>query len=94
MNSKATLNVSLDALLPHVPRALHAELCGSRYVTKRTGALIIQADDSRKQSDNAQSCYKRLYEAIVEAGRKAIQGETSAEQVKRVKHLCVGRLLS
>lgn len=89
MNSKATLKVPLAALLQHVPRALHHELRASRYVADRSSAFIIQADDSRKQNDNAHSCYKRLYEAIVEAGHAAIPGETSAEQAKRVKDLYV-----
>ena len=87
MNSKATLKVPLDALLHHVPSALHHEIKTSRYVAERSSAIIIQADDSRKQNDNAHSCYKRLYEAIVEAGQTVIPGETSAEQAKRVKDL-------
>ncbi|KAL1601786.1 hypothetical protein SLS60_006701 [Paraconiothyrium brasiliense] len=87
VNSKATLKVPLDALLEHVPSALHHEIRTSRYVAERSSAIIIQADDSRKQNDNAHSCYKRLYEAVVEAGRAAIPGETSAEQAKRVKDL-------
>jgi peptidyl-tRNA hydrolase ICT1 len=49
--------------------------------------MVIQADDSRKQNDNAQSCYARLHQVIVEAGRNAVPGETSAEQAKRVKDL-------
>lgn len=87
MNSKATLKVPLHALLQHVPTALHREMRTSRYVAERSSAIIIQADDSRKQADNAQSCYKRLYEAIVEAGHAAVPGETSVEQAKRVKDL-------
>ncbi|KAF2827559.1 hypothetical protein CC86DRAFT_321738, partial [Ophiobolus disseminans] len=86
-NSKATLRVALDALLNHVPAALHGELKRSRYVAAKSNAMIIQADDSRKQSDNAQSCYKRLYEAIVEAGQHAVPNETSAEQLQHVKNL-------
>jgi peptidyl-tRNA hydrolase ICT1 len=89
VNSKATLKVPLAALLQHVPSALHGELHGSRYLAERASALIIQADDSRKQNDNAHSCYRRLYEAIVDAGHRAIPGETSAEQADRVKKLYV-----
>ncbi|KAF2641359.1 hypothetical protein P280DRAFT_373722, partial [Massarina eburnea CBS 473.64] len=87
VNSKATLKVPLDALLRHVPGPLHRDLRASRYVAERSSAIIIQADDSRKQNDNAHSCYKRLYEAVVEAGRSAIPGETSAGQAQRVKDL-------
>ncbi|KAH9879817.1 hypothetical protein J1614_001841 [Plenodomus biglobosus] len=87
VNSKATLKVPLDALLQHVPIAIHSELKRSRYVAVRSNSMIVQADDSRKQSDNAHSCYKRLYEAVVEAGKHAVPTETSAEQVQRVKDL-------
>jgi peptidyl-tRNA hydrolase ICT1 len=51
--------------------------------------MVVQADDSRKQSDNAHSCYKRLFDAIVEAGQNAVPNETSAEQSQRVKNLYV-----
>ncbi|KAF1946686.1 hypothetical protein EJ02DRAFT_217451 [Clathrospora elynae] len=87
VNSKATLKVPLDTLLHHVPAALHGEIRQSRYVAARSNTMIVQADDSRKQSDNAHSCYKRLYEAIAEAGHSAIPSETSAEQVQHVKDL-------
>ncbi|PVH97678.1 hypothetical protein DM02DRAFT_597174 [Periconia macrospinosa] len=87
VNSKATLKVPLDALLKQIPTLLHPQIRASRYVTSQSNAIIIQADDSRKQSDNAHSCYKRLFEAILEAGRTAIPGETSAAQAQRVKDL-------
>ncbi|KAI4668132.1 uncharacterized protein J4E78_001955 [Alternaria triticimaculans] len=52
-----------------------------------SNAIIVQADDSRKQSDNAQSCYRRIYQAIARAGQDAVPAETSAAQVQRVKQL-------
>lgn len=81
------MRVPLDALLHHVPTAIHGEIRRSRYVAARSNAIIVQADDSRKQSDNAASCYRRLFDAIVEAGRYAVPNETSAEQSIRVKNL-------
>jgi peptidyl-tRNA hydrolase ICT1 len=89
VNSKATLRVPLGALLNHVPTALHTELSRSRYVAAKSNDIIVQADDSRKQNDNALACYKRLYDAIVEAGRNAVPNETSAEQQRHVKNLWV-----
>ncbi|KAJ4412623.1 hypothetical protein N0V91_000382 [Didymella pomorum] len=59
----------------------------SRYVAAKSNDIIVQADDSRKQNDNALACYKRLYDAIVEAGRNAVPNETSAEQQRHVKNL-------
>ncbi|KAJ4344987.1 hypothetical protein N0V95_006024 [Ascochyta clinopodiicola] len=79
--------VPLGALLNHVPTALHEEIGRSRYVAAKSNDMIVQADDSRKQNDNAHSCYKRLYDAIVEAGHTAIPNETSPEQMRHVKNL-------
>ncbi|KAF2794995.1 hypothetical protein K505DRAFT_302982 [Melanomma pulvis-pyrius CBS 109.77] len=87
VNSKATLQVPLEGLLKYIPTALHSEIRTSRYIAPRSNNIIIQADDSRKQVDNAHSCYARLHQMVVEAGRNAVPGETSAEQSKRVKNL-------
>ncbi|KAF2704270.1 hypothetical protein K504DRAFT_342114, partial [Pleomassaria siparia CBS 279.74] len=87
VSSKATLQVPLEGLLKHIPSALHSEIKSSRYIAPRSKNLIIQADDSRKQTDNAHSCYARLHQVIVHAGRNAIPGQTSAEQSKRVRNL-------
>jgi peptidyl-tRNA hydrolase ICT1 len=86
-SSKATLRVPLDALLQHVPTALHSEIKRSRYVAAKSKDLIVQSDSSRKQSDNAQSCYKRLYKSIAEAGQQVVPNETSTEQLQHVKNL-------
>lgn len=87
VNSKATLKVPLEALLQHIPAAIHCEIRRSRYVAAKSDSIVVQADDSRKQSDNAHSCYKRLFEVIAEAAKSAVPTETSAHQMQRVKHL-------
>lgn len=87
VNSKATLKVPLDSLLSHVPSALHLEIRSSRYNAPRSNSIIIQADDSRKQNDNMHSCYAKLQNMIIEAGRQALPGRTSAEKSQRVKAL-------
>jgi peptidyl-tRNA hydrolase ICT1 len=81
------LRIALDQLLPLVPALLHPHLCNSRYYAEKTNSLVIQADDSRKQSDNAHSCFARLHSLILEAGSKAIPGETSAAQREHVRDL-------
>ena len=48
---------------------------------------MIQADDSRKQGDNVDMCFRKLHELVVQAGRDVIPGETSPEQRKRVEGL-------
>ena len=33
------------------------------------------------------ACFRKLHDLIVDAGRRSVPGETSAEQVKRVENL-------
>lgn len=89
VNSKATLKVPIDALLRHVPAALHGDIKRSRYYAANSAALVVHADDSRKQSDNVRSCFRRLHDAIVDAARKAVPAQASPEQAHRVKLLYV-----
>ncbi|KAI5198625.1 hypothetical protein E4T39_06662 [Aureobasidium subglaciale] len=83
VNSKATLRLPLSALLPMLPVVLRPAVSKSRYSAKDD--LVIQADDSRKQAENVHRCFIKLHEMIVQAGREVVPGETSAEQVERVK---------
>ncbi|KAF2400132.1 hypothetical protein EJ06DRAFT_557185 [Trichodelitschia bisporula] len=87
VNSKATLRLPLGALLPLLPPILHQPIRQSRYYAAKSNALVIQADDSRKQGDNVESCFSRLHEAIVEVAAEAVPGETSVTQARRVKEL-------
>ncbi|KAI4729941.1 hypothetical protein E4T49_02361 [Aureobasidium sp. EXF-10728] len=85
VNSKATLRLPLSALLPMLPAVLRSAVSKSRYSAKDD--LVIQADDSRKQNENVHRCFIKLHEMIVQAGREVVPGETSAEQMERVKKL-------
>lgn len=49
--------------------------------------MIIQADDSRKQADNANACFQRLHSLILEIGRENVPNETGAGQAERVAKL-------
>lgn len=90
VNSKATVRIPLSSLLPILPPLLRPVILRSRYCASKSDALVIQADDSRKQNENVQTCFVKLHELIVGAGREAVPGETSAEQEERVKNLYVG----
>ncbi|KAI5212949.1 hypothetical protein AUEXF2481DRAFT_90446 [Aureobasidium subglaciale EXF-2481] len=85
VNSKATLRLPLSALLPMLPVVLRPAVSKSRFSAKDD--LVIQADDSRKQAENVHRCFIKLHEMIVQVGREVVPGETSAEQVERVKKL-------
>lgn len=86
VNSKAQLRVHLDRLLPLLPPILHNALRSSRYYAK-DDTLLIQADDSRKQSTNKDACWSKLCMEISRAGVDVVPGETSEEQKEKVKEL-------
>ncbi|CAD0111580.1 unnamed protein product, partial [Aureobasidium uvarum] len=83
VNSKATLRLPLSALLPMLPTILRPAVSKSRYSAKDD--LVIQADDSRKQNENVHRCFIKLHDMIIQVGREVVPGETSAEQIERVK---------
>ncbi|KAF2459531.1 hypothetical protein BDY21DRAFT_282129 [Lineolata rhizophorae] len=89
VNSKATMRVKLDDLQTHVPRLIIPTLQSSRFFAKRSDCLVFQADEERNATENAATCFRRLKQAISEAAKMVIPGETSAEQKERVKRLYV-----
>ena len=84
VNSKATLRVSLKDLLPLVPPLLHQLILESRYHAQKSGTLVIQADSSRKQKDNADDCTTKLIDFFRDESRNVVKGVTSHEKAKRV----------
>lgn len=89
VNSKATLKIPLDALLPFVPRLVHPPLLSSRYVAQRSNTLVIQSEESRKQASNVESCFEKLYQLLRSSAEEVIPGETSQDQKERVHRLYV-----
>ena len=87
VSSKATLRLPTTSLLPLLPSLLHPTILNSRYHAAKASALVIQADDSRKQTENVNACWRKLHDLVLEAGAQAVPGETSREQVERVKGL-------
>ncbi|KAJ5773572.1 hypothetical protein N7457_008468 [Penicillium paradoxum] len=87
VNSKATLKVPLESLLPLVPRLIHQSLRTSRYAAERAQCLVIQSDEERKQSNNVESCFDKLYQLLQSSAKEVIPGETSQAQRTRVQKL-------
>ena len=59
----------------------------SRYYAEKSRSLLIQADESRKQTANRETCYRKLHELVVELARDRIPRETSENQKEKVKRL-------
>lgn len=87
VNSKATLRLPLDSLLPILPSVLHDRVKASRFYAANSDSIVVQSDNSRKPGDNVDACFRKLHEMIVEAGKQAVPGATSQETKSRVKRL-------
>ena len=87
VSSKATFRLDVDRFLPRVPKLLHESIKSSRYYANKSNSLVIQADTSRNQGDNVRDCYTKLHQALKDAAKKSIKGESSREQVEKVKRL-------
>ena len=88
-NSKATVRLPARDLLPLIPTMLHAPLRASKHYASRSDSIVVQSDSSRKQGENVEECFHKLHQLIVHIGETKIPGETSLQQVNRVRKLCV-----
>jgi len=87
VNTKATIKVPFSALLPLVPPILHPRLRASRYAAERSDALVIQSDESRRQSNNVDTCFEKLHQLLEVTAKTVIPGETSWGKRERVQKL-------
>lgn len=87
MNSKATVRFRMSELLAATPAILHSPLRASKHFAEKSNSLVIQADGSRKQVDNVRECFQKFKLLIEGVGKSVIMGETTPEQVAKVRQL-------
>lgn len=87
MNSKATVRFQMSELFTTIPAILHTSLRASKYFAEKSDSLVIQADGSRKQAENVQECFQKLKLLIESAGKNVIKGQTTPEQMAKVRQL-------
>ena len=87
VHTKANLRIKLADLLPLLPSLIGVAVQSSRYYVRKSDSLVIAADNSRTQSTNLEECYKKLYEAILDAGRNFVRGETAPGKMWKIKAL-------
>ncbi|KAJ6071656.1 hypothetical protein N7499_009670 [Penicillium canescens] len=87
VNSKATLKVPFDSLLPLVPPLIYQSLRTSRYVAERAQCLVIQSDEERKQANNVEACFDKLYQLLKNTAKEVVPGETTQAQREHVQKL-------
>lgn len=87
MATKATLHLNLKNNANFLPDFVLRKIReNSNHLTKED-EIVLQADESRKQTDNHEEAYRRLHKIILSAVSKDLPGVTSAEKKKRVAEL-------
>lgn len=81
--------MSVPKLLKQVPDLLHTRILASPFHAAKSDSLVLHSDESRAQTANVATCYKKLHQIIVDAAKESIMTEPSREQIARVKSLSV-----
>ncbi|CUS13351.1 unnamed protein product [Tuber aestivum] len=85
VNSKVTLKLDLSTKGDFIPPyVLDEVLKKSKHLTNNN-EIIIRSDSSRKQVENIENCFRKLYTSIRECVQ--VPGETSEDTKKRIEKL-------
>ncbi|KAL2176649.1 uncharacterized protein P884DRAFT_31763 [Thermothelomyces heterothallicus CBS 202.75] len=85
--TKATTTWPVPQLLGFLPKLLHAGVRESKYYSRRSDCLTIQAQTHRSRSANADENRRKLFEELQELYRKTVPGESSPETAKKYEAL-------
>ena len=87
VNSKATLRLSVDKCSTFMPEFMiqRFQENAKTHLTKNLNEVVIQSDNTRKQADNTDECFRKLYRMIVDSAN--LPGETTKEQHDHVVKL-------
>jgi len=80
-----TLKYPENDLLRQIPAVLHDKIRALKYY-KKAGFLLIQVSEYRKQAQNEDEAWVRLYQEIANVA-KTIPGATSLAQKAKVQEL-------
>lgn len=70
-----------------LPTLLHPGLRESKYYSRRSDCLSIQAQTQRSRSANTEENHQKLFEELEELYRKTVPGETSPDKAKKYEAL-------
>ncbi|KAK3385030.1 hypothetical protein B0H63DRAFT_472198 [Podospora didyma] len=85
--SKATTTWPVSQLLVSLPRILHPAVRSSKYYSKSSDSINIQAQTQRGRTTNTEENHKKLFEELQRLYEKAVPGETSEEKATKYEAL-------
>jgi len=87
--TKATTSWAASGLVAVLPKLLHARVRTSRYYSKRSDSITVQAQTQRSRSANEKENREKLFEELVRIYNETIPGESSPEKTQ--KHEAIAR---
>ncbi|KXX77287.1 Meiotically up-regulated gene 82 protein [Madurella mycetomatis] len=88
--TKATTTWPVSQLLSFLPKLLHAGVRESKYYSKRSDCITIQAQTQRSRSANADENRQKLFEELQSLYGRTVPGESSVEKAKKYEALKKG----
>lgn len=85
--TKATTTWPVSQLLACLPKLLHAGVRQSKYYSKRSDCLTIQAQTQRSRTANTDENLEKLFEELQGMYRNTVPGETSPDKAKKYEAL-------
>ncbi|KAK3321584.1 hypothetical protein B0H66DRAFT_175389 [Apodospora peruviana] len=85
--SKATTTWPISQLLTFLPKILHADIRASKYYSKNSDCIIIQAQTQRSRSANTDDNHLKLFNELLCLYTKAVPEESSPEKKRKYKAL-------
>ncbi|EFX00813.1 hypothetical protein CMQ_1894 [Grosmannia clavigera kw1407] len=83
--SKATTLWAVNELAGTLPKLLQDKIRLSRYYTRTTDSITIQAQTQRSRSANAADNQKKMYEEVLKMYDEAVPGDSSPENARKYK---------
>ena len=87
--TKATTAWPVTELMATLPTLLRHTVRTSRYYTRASDSLTIQAQEQRSRSVNAETNRQKLYDELVALYEAAVPGESRPETATKYKQVCV-----
>ncbi|KAK0625277.1 hypothetical protein B0T17DRAFT_491805 [Bombardia bombarda] len=85
--SKATTSWPVSQLVSFLPKLLHADIRESKYYSKRSDCISIQAQTQRSRTANTDENHQKLFEELQSLYEKAVPGESSPDKARKYEAL-------
>lgn len=85
--TKATTLWRVGDVVGILPKILHGKIRGSRYYTKNTDSITIQAQTQRSRAANAVDNQQKLFDEVLKIYEETVPSESDPEKAKKYKQV-------